>query len=132
MSDPSISQAISQANLQDNSRGNIRALDVAGTKVYGGAGEHLGQIDDLVIGKVDGRVKYAILSFGGFLGIGEEHHPVPWETLTYDTARNGYVVDLTRERLEGAPRYAASSEPDWDDPTYNDRIASYYGPAPYL
>ena len=106
---------------------NIRASTVQGTKVYNHQNESLGSIEDVVIGKRDGRAKYAIMSFGGFLGIGEEYHPVPWDQLTYDTDKGGYVVSLTKEQLEGAPRYASGSEPNYGDRAYNDQVYSYYG-----
>jgi sporulation protein YlmC with PRC-barrel domain len=61
---------------------NVRASNVTGTTVYNTQGENIGSIDDIVIGKRDGRVKYAIMSFGGFLGIGESYHPLPWRVLT--------------------------------------------------
>lgn len=109
---------------------NIRASRVEGTAVYNSAGEHLGHIDDLVIGKRDGQVKYAIMSFGGFLGIGEAFHPIPWAALDYDEAKGGYVVDLTREALDNAPRYQAESEPNWGDSAYYRRIDDYYGVPP--
>jgi sporulation protein YlmC with PRC-barrel domain len=106
---------------------NIRAGKVKGTAVYSSTGERLGSVEDIVIGKRDGRVKYAVMSFGGFLGIGEEYHPLPWDMLTYDTRRDGYVVPVTREQLEGAPRYAAASEPDWQDEAWQRGVYTYYG-----
>ena len=109
---------------------NIRATTVTGTSVYNHAGESLGTIEDVVLGKRDGQAKYAIMSFGGFLGIGEEYHPVPWQSLDYDTNKGGYVVSLTKEQLEGAPRYSRSAEPDWNDRAYNDRVYSHYGVTP--
>jgi hypothetical protein len=66
------------------------------------------------------------MSFGGLLGIGEEYHPLPWDQLTYDTDQGGYVVDLTKERLEGAPRYRAGEEPAFDR-TYGEQVFGYYG-----
>ena len=95
------------------SHSNIRASQVNGTAVYGANGEHMGSVEDFVVGKSDGQVKYAILGIGGFLGIGEEHHTVPWNQLTYDTSRGGYVVNVTRDRLEGAPRSGHGAEPDY-------------------
>ncbi|GGD06072.1 PRC-barrel domain-containing protein [Aureimonas glaciei] len=106
---------------------NIEASRVTGTNVYNRAGETLGEIYDVVIGKRDGRVKYAIMSFGGFLGIGEEYHPLPWDQLEYDERQGGYVVDLDRDRLEGAPRYARNERPDWDDREYGRRVDDFYG-----
>lgn len=106
----------------------IRASRVKVTALYNAAGEHLGHIEDIVIGKRDGRVKYAIMSFGGFLGIGEELHPLPWDILEYDPAKHGYVVPVSREQLAGAPRYTPDSEPDWQDETFHRSIDGYYAP----
>ena len=102
---------------------------VEGTRVYGADGRHIGSIERLIIGKLDGRVAYAVLSFGGFLGIGHDHYPLPWEKLNYDTQLDGYPIDLTKEQIEGAPSYA-----DDDDSWYNDngrRVYDYYGVPPY-
>lgn len=107
--------------------GSIEASRVNGTKVYNRAGEHLGSIHDLVIGKRDGLVKYAIMSFGGFLGMGEEYHPLPWSKLDYEESQGGYVVDLDKARLEGAPHYGNDKSPDWNDRDYGRRVDDYYG-----
>jgi sporulation protein YlmC with PRC-barrel domain len=111
----------------DISHGNITASRVNGTAVYSRSGDRLGSIEDVVIGKRDGKVKYAVLSFGGFLGIGDEYHPLPWDMLRYDTELDGYVVDVTRDQLEGAPRYARGNEPDWTDEAYGRGLFDYYG-----
>jgi hypothetical protein len=95
--------------------------------VYNPAGDRLGTVHNLMVGKRSGKVAYAVMSFGGFLGIGESYHPLPWEVLTYDTQKGGYVVNLSREQLEGAPRYSASEAPDWTDAAYGRRINDYYG-----
>ena len=86
----------------------IAADKVEGTAVYNTGGDRLGTIEDLMIDKISGRVAFAVMSFGGFLGIGENHHPLPWSILTYDTTKGGYVVDLTRERLQSTPSYTGS------------------------
>ncbi|WP_244488151.1 PRC-barrel domain-containing protein [Aureimonas sp. Leaf454] len=111
---------------------NIEASRVSGTSVYDTQGEKLGSIDDVVLGKRDGRVKYAILSFGGFLGIGEEHYPLPWDALKYDERQGGYVVGIPIEQLKGAPSYARSSTSAWDDPAYGRGIDDYYGVRPVI
>ena len=108
----------------------ISADKVEGTAVYNRAGEHLGTIDTLMIDKITGRVAFAVMSYGGFLGIGESQHPLPWSVLTYDTDRGGYVVDLTREQLEGAPSYAASENVDLSD-THGVRVYDYYKAQPF-
>lgn len=108
-------------------RDQIRASSVNGTGVYNASGEKLGHIDDIVLNKRDGTATVAIMSFGGFLGIGEEYHPLPWSSLNYDPERGGYVVNVTREQLEGAPAYGRGAEPDWNDPEYGRRLTGYYG-----
>nr|BAT30475.1 PRC-barrel domain-containing protein [Aureimonas sp. AU4] len=107
----------------------IEASRVNGTAVYNTEGDHLGHIYDVVIGKRDGRVKYAIMSFGGFLGIGEEYHPLPWEVLKYDERQGGYVVGITIDQLQSAPRYGADARPDWATSDYGRRVNDYYGVA---
>ena len=105
----------------------IAASQVNGTSVYNLAGEKLGSIYDVMLDKSTGNTEYAIMSFGGFLGIGETYHPLPWRTLTYDPAQGGYVVDLDRRRLEGAPYYGANETGMWNDPAYGRRVTDYYG-----
>lgn len=106
---------------------HIRASTVKGTAVYDPDGEHIGQIDDIVLDKRSGRAVYAIMSFGGFLGLGEQYHPLPWESLAYDPARGGYVVNVSRDKLQGAPTYRPGEEPDWNDRRYNDSLLTHYG-----
>jgi hypothetical protein len=83
----------------------ITAKRVTGTAVYNAAGERIGHIEDLSIHKVTGQVIYALMSFGGFLGLGEKLHPLPWSVLDYDTDKDGYVVPLDKAELESAPSY---------------------------
>ena len=103
----------------------ISSDKVDGTDVYNRNGDHLGTVHDVMIDKRTGQVEYAIMSFGGFLGIGESYHPLPWRTLTYDTSMGGYVVDVDRTRLEKAPRYTSSSMPEWDR-DYRTRVDDYW------
>lgn len=104
----------------------IASDKVEGTPVYNRAGESLGSIYNVMLDKRSGRVRYAVMSFGGFLGIGERYHPLPWDKLTYDEQIGGYVVDVTREQLEGAPSYARDETP-WSDPLYGQTVYGYYG-----
>jgi hypothetical protein len=104
----------------------ISSDKVDGTDVYNRNGDHLGTVHDVMIDKRTGQVEYAIMSFGGFLGIGESYHPLPWRTLAYDTSMGGYVVDVDRTRLDMAPRYTSSSLPDWSDRGYRSRIDEYW------
>ena len=105
----------------------IAASKVNGTGVYNIAGEKLGSVYDVMIDKRSGKVEYAIMSFGGFLGIGDSYHPLPWHILTYDEAQGGYLVNLDRSRLEGAPYYRSNDTASWHDPAYGRRIDDYYG-----
>jgi sporulation protein YlmC with PRC-barrel domain len=105
----------------------IAASQVNGTNVYNRAGEKLGSIYDVILEKQSGKAEYAIMSFGGFLGIGDTYHPLPWKVLNYDSVQSGYVVDIDRKRLEGAPTYAANETGLWDDPAYGRRVTDYYG-----
>jgi PRC-barrel domain len=109
----------------------ISSDKVVGTAVYNRRGEHLGSVYNLMIDKHSGQVAYAVMSFGGFLGMGESYHPLPWRVLTYDTRLGGYVVDLDRGRLEAAPSYTSSTPPNWSDRTYAHRVDEFYGVAPY-
>jgi hypothetical protein len=99
---------------------------VEGTPVYNPKGERLGKVHHLMIDKYTGQVAYAVMSFGGFLGIGEKYNPLPWKMLTYDTRLGGYVVDLDRNKLEKAPSYTSTDAPDWSDQSYTTRIDEYW------
>jgi len=103
----------------------ISSAKIAGSEVFNRAGEKLGVIEDLLVDKVSGRTIYAVLSFGGFLGLGEKHHPLPWTTLTYDAAKSGYLVDLSKKQLEDAPSYDRNAEFSWT-PEYGHQVDSYY------
>ncbi|WP_407048776.1 PRC-barrel domain-containing protein [Methyloraptor flagellatus] len=108
----------------------ISADKVQGTDVYNEAGEHLGHIEDVMLHKESGRVAYAIMAFGGFLGIGERYHPIPWSVLTYRVDRGGYVVPYARNQLEGAPHYSIEELGDRDT-QWRDTVHTYYGATPY-
>ena len=108
----------------------IASNKVEGTAVYNRQGERLGEVYNFMVDKRSGKVEYAVMSFGGFLGLGQSYHPLPWRVLTYDTGKGGYVVDLDKDRLRGAPSYTGSEAPNWRDPAYGRRIDDYYGPFP--
>ena len=103
---------------------------VDGTAVYGTDQEKIGSIERVMIDKISGKVVYAVLSFGGFLGMGENYYPVPWSTLKYDTNLAGYRVNLTKDQLENAPKYSESQGWNWS--RENDRrVYEYYRTNPY-
>jgi PRC-barrel domain len=103
----------------------IAASKVNGTRVCNATGESLGSIHDVMLDKQSGHVTYAVMSFGGFLGIGEKYHPLPWHQLTYDEGYDAYVVNLDKRILENAPSYGTADVPDWS--IYGHDIDEYYG-----
>jgi hypothetical protein len=104
----------------------IASNKVEGTAVYNRQGERLGSVYNFMVNKRSGQVAYAVMSFGGFLGIGDSYHPLPWKALTYDTNLGGYVVDLDKNRLQNAPSYTSSTSPTWDR-DYGRRVDDFYG-----
>lgn len=108
----------------------ISSERVEGTTVYNAAGDKLGSIDDLMIDKKSGQVRYAALEFGGFLGIGTDRYPLPWSMLKYDTSKDGYVVPLTKDQIEGAPKYPQDDVPSYTN-DYGRTVHDYYG-VPWL
>lgn len=101
---------------------------IQGTRVYSPAGDELGHIEDVMIDTATGRTVYGVLQFGGFMGIGSEQHAIPFGKLRYDSARDGYVTDLTPEQLDQAPR----QDETWrDNRDWQQRSHDYYGVQPY-
>ena len=101
---------------------------VDGTAVYGADGDKIGSIERVMIEKTTGKVSYAVLSFGGFLGIGDDHYPLPWPSLKYNVELGGYQTMIPVEKLKGAPKYADESEWDWSG-TRTKGLGDYYGVA---
>ncbi len=83
----------------------ILASRVQGTNVYNSAGETIGEVKDIVLDKTSNSIMYAVVGFGGFLGIGERYHAMPWSSLDYNENVGGYVVPMSRDVLEKAPAY---------------------------
>jgi len=112
----------------------IPADRVNGTDVYNKEGDKLGKIEDVAIEKVSGHVAYAILSFGGVLGLGSKYHPVPWKLLKFDEDKRAYVIPLDKAALEKAPMIDATELSGWTDEASREVIHSYYagyGIGPY-
>ena len=106
----------------------ISSEDVEGTEVYGPDGDNIGEIDHLLIDKVSGRVAYAIMSFGGFMGLGHSHYPVPWGTFKYDTSLNGFRSNITEQQLKDASAFSDDSwgDRDWEIRTHKHYTAPHY------
>jgi len=103
----------------------IASNKVEGTAVYNRQGKRLGEVYNFMVGKRSGQVAYAVMSFGGFLGMGGSYHPLPWNALDYDERMGGYVVDVSEDRLTNAPSYRAGEEP-FLDREYARRVTSYW------
>lgn len=113
--------------MEDREFGNLIGSDkVEGTAVYGADQKKIGSIQRVMIEKLSGKVSYAVLSFGGFLGIGDDYYPLPWQSLKYDDNLGGYVTGLTEKQLTGAPKYASESTWDWANPTTTKSVDQYY------
>jgi hypothetical protein len=120
---------VSGADVATDETVNLISADkVVGTSVYNRQGEKLGSVYGLMLNKLNGRVAYAVMSFGGFLGVGESYHPLPWGVLIYDTDLDGYLIDLDRSRLENAPHYTSTADAEWL--RERDRIDAYYAIPP--
>jgi PRC-barrel domain len=117
--------------LRSESHSLIASDRVEGTPVRRPNGEKIGTIQRLMIDKLSGNVAYAVLSFGGFLGMGQKHLPIPWARLKYDPAKEAYKLDLTDEELRHAPAYEEDAEFDWGDRRKEVVIHRYYNAPHY-
>src|ERR1700704_3773796 len=100
---------------------------VEGTAVYASDRSKIGSIQRVMIDKVSGKVAYVVMSFGGFLGMGEDYYPVPWSMLNYDTSLQGYRTNLTEQQLRNAPKYSRHESWDWGDRQRTQKLTDYYG-----
>ena len=113
--------------IDQRETGNLIGSDkVEGTAVFGPDDREIGSIERVMIDKLSGKVSYAVLSFGGFLGIGDDHYPLPWQSLKYDTNLGGYRTGITLDQLKGAPKYANDAF-NWSDAMRTRAINEYYG-----
>ncbi len=101
----------------------ISSEKVEGTNVFDPMGNKIGEIDHLMIERVSGQVRFAVLSFGGFLGIGHSHYPLPWSSFRFDTGLEGYVTNITEAQLKDAPEY---SDDSWTDPEWEGKLDRYF------
>jgi PRC-barrel domain len=102
---------------------------VEGTNVYRSNGEKIGQIERVMLEKRSGKIAYAVMSFGGFLGLGHDHYPVPWARLDYNERLGGYELNISDQELKGAPKYGAT-EWNWDR-DQGRKVYDYYKVPPY-
>jgi sporulation protein YlmC with PRC-barrel domain len=93
-----------QEALKTNETSTLISADkVKGTDIYNSAGEHLGEVDTVMIDKLSGKIAYAVVTFGGFMGMGSDRYALPWQILTYDSKEQGYIIDVTNDVLRSTP-----------------------------
>jgi len=109
----------------------LSADSLTGTRVENPHGEHLGSLKALMIDLESGRIAYAVLDFGGFLGMGNKLFAMPWRGFTINTAREIIILDVSKERLENAEGFDQNNWPDMSDPDFASRIYTHYGHEPY-
>lgn len=104
----------------------IRASKVIGTSVYNNSGEKIGKIEDVVLDKTSNNIMFAVCGFGGFLGMNEKYHPLPWSSLDYDKQHDGYVVGMTKAQLEAAPADGIDELTRMDGDGLRNKVYDYY------
>jgi hypothetical protein len=104
---------------------------VQGTPVYRSNGERVGTIERVMFDKLSGKVAYAVMSFGGFMGIGEDYYPLPWSLLAYNERLDGYEVNVSEQQLKGAPKYSKHETWDWSDRARGRKVSAYYDVTPF-
>jgi hypothetical protein len=124
---PEEDQKMARATAHPNHQ-LISSDDVQGTEVYGAGNKNVGEIDHLIIDKMTGRVAYAVMSFGGFLGLGHSHYPIPWSALSYDKSLGGFRTNITEQQLKDAPKFSDDSwnDRDWETKTHQHYSAPMY------
>lgn len=120
-----------QTNDPTTKVGVLSASTLMGDGVVNRQNEDLGKIEDLMIELGTGRVAYAVLSFGGFLGMGNKLFAIPWSVLRVDTLEKRFILDVPRETLEAAPGFDKDNWPDMADQTWGTDVHRYYGAKPY-
>ena len=104
----------------------IRAKKVIGTTVYTAGGDKLGSIEDIMLDKRSNNIMFAVCGFGGFLGMGEKYHAIPWASLNYDESNGGYVVNFTADQLKAGPADTVEALTKDNGIAYRDSAYSYY------
>lgn len=109
----------------------ISAGTLMGNRVHNAAGEDLGKIEEIMIDVNGGRIAYAVLSFGGFLGIGDKLFAVPWDALVLELTGQRFILDVDKQVLENAPGFDKDNWPDMADASWHSEIHTHYGRTPY-
>jgi len=109
----------------------ISASDITGTKVRNLEGENIGRIEEIVLDADAGTIRYAVLSFGGFLGSGDKLFAVPWKSLQYSDAEQMFILDAHKDRLKNAPGFDKDHWPNLSDTKYGSKVHEHYGVPPW-
>lgn len=109
----------------------VKTDNIIGTKVVNRQNEDLGNVEEVVIDVFNGRIAYLVLSFGGFLGMGEKLYAVPWKALHYDHESKVYVLNVTRGQIELAPGFEKETWPEFTDERWNRHVHDYYALPPF-
>jgi len=109
----------------------ISASTLVGTGVRNLEGENIGHIEELVLDVDSGAIRYAVLSFGGFLGIGDKLFAVPWKSMQYNGAEEMFILDANKERLKNAPGFDKDHWPNFTDAKYGSKVHDHYGVPPW-
>ncbi len=118
-------------NSNSSSRRVLTASTITGDRVRNKAGEDLGTIEEVMIDVTSGEVAYAVISFGGFLGLGDKLFAVPWGSLELNAEAHEFLLDASKETLENAPGFDKDNWPDFADETFGSQVHSHYSQPPY-
>lgn len=109
----------------------MAASSFEGETVVNGQGETIGEIEEIMLDVRSGRIAYAVLAVGGFLGMGEKYFAVPWNAFTMDTDNHRFILDVDKERLKNAPGFDKDHWPSMADQTWAVQVHTYYSTRPY-
>jgi sporulation protein YlmC with PRC-barrel domain len=109
----------------------LSASTLSGDRVRNSEGEDLGKIEDIMLDYKNGRIAYAVLSFGGFMGLGNKLFAIPWSALELNTDEHKFILNVDKEKLETAEGFDKNNWPDMTSPEWGSRIYSHYGYRPY-
>ncbi len=125
----STTEATSRHSAADEMGAAARVLSsstITGDDVYNLQDEKLGTIQDIMLDVVGGKIRYAVLASGGFLGMGDRLFAIPWKALEHDKENKRFTLDIDAERLKNAPGFDKDQWPNMADPTWNSTVESYY------
>lgn len=129
--DPGVGWNSKEETRAQTARRVLSAATLAGDRVRNPAGDDLGKIEELMIDVPSGRVAYAVLSFGGFLGMGNKLFAIPWEALKLDEIEHEFILNVEKATLESAPGFDKDEWPDMADPDFGTQVYGHYGYKPF-